>query len=220
MGQRVIYVFTHDSIGVGEDGPTHQPIEHLAALRAMPGMTVIRPADADETAVAWRAAVERNDGPTALVLTRQKLPALGAVQESVAGADGALRGAYVLVENAGDGDPDIILIATGSEVHLALTAWQRLAADGIKARVVSMPSWEIFLRQDAVYRDAVLPPAVHCRLAVEAGASFGWHRHVGSSGAVIAIDRYGASAPGPTNMEQFGFTVDNVEERARALLAG
>jgi transketolase len=218
MGQQVIYVFTHDSIGVGEDGPTHEPIEQVASLRAMPNMTIIRPADADETSVAWRVAMQHRSGPTALVLTRQKLPMLAAVEASAAPAEGLERGAYVVVDCADDGDPDIILIATGSEVHIALVAWQRLAADGIKARLVSMPSWELFERQDAGYRDSILPAAVTRRLAVEAGTSFGWARWVGPAGDVIAIDRYGASAPGPVNMEKFGFTDDNIEARARALL--
>jgi len=220
MGQQVIYVFTHDSIGVGEDGPTHQPVEQVASLRAMPGLTVIRPADANETSAAWKIALQHRDGPTALVLTRQKLPALCAVEESVAKADELARGAYVLADNAEGADPDIILLASGSEVHLALQAWQGLAASEVKARVVSMPSWELFDRQDEAYRDAVLPPAVTRRLAVEAGTSFGWHRWIGLHGDVIAIDRYGASAPGPTNMEKFGFSADNVEARARALLDG
>jgi transketolase len=219
MQQPVVYVFTHDSIGVGEDGPTHQPIEQVASLRAMPGLTVVRPADANETSEAWRVAMRNASGPTALVLTRQKLPVLGSVEESVAGADGLARGAYVLADNGGGAAVDIILLASGSEVHVALIAWQRLVASDVKARVVSMPSWEIFEEQDQDYRETVLPRAVRRRLAIEAAASFGWHRYVGADGDVIAIDRYGASAPGPTNMEKFGFTADNVEERARALLA-
>jgi transketolase len=219
MEQPVIYVMTHDSIGLGEDGPTHQPIEQVASLRAMPGLTVVRPADANETSEAWRVAMRNASGPTALVLTRQKLPVLGSVEESVAGADGLARGAYVLADNGGGAAVDIILLASGSEVHVALIAWQRLVASDVKARVVSMPSWEIFEEQDQDYRETVLPRAVRRRLAIEAAASFGWHRYVGADGDVIAIDRYGASAPGPTNMEKFGFTADNVEERARALLA-
>jgi transketolase len=218
MNQRVIYVYTHDSIGVGEDGPTHQPIEQVASLRAMPGLAVIRPADASETNEAWRVAVQRVDAPTALVLTRQKLPILGAVESAAAGAEGLARGAYVLADNADGGEIDIILLASGSEVHSALVAWQKLVATGAKARIVSMPCWELFEEQDGAYRDQVLPPNVTRRLAVEAGTSFGWQRYVGLAGDVIAIDRYGASAPGPTNMEKFGFTADNIEERARALL--
>jgi len=220
MNQQVIYVFTHDSICVGEDGPTHQPIEQVASLRAVPGVTVIRPADGDETSQAWRAAIEHRSGPTALVLTRQGLPSLTGVEPSAAGAENLARGAYVLADSGDGTDPEIILMASGSEVHIALEAWQRLAASGVIARVVSMPCWEFFEAQDQAYRDAVLPPAVQCRLAVEAGTSFGWRRHVGLAGDVIAIDRFGASAPGPTNMEKFGFSADNVEERARALLAG
>jgi transketolase len=218
MGRQVIYVFTHDSIGVGEDGPTHQPIEQVASLRAVPKMTVIRPADANETSAAWKVAVRHRDGPIALVLTRQKLPMLNVVEASAASAEGLRRGAYAVVDSSAGDDPEIILIATGSEVHIALAAWQRLAADGIKARLVSMPCWELFEEQDAGYRESILPAAVRRRLAVEAGTSFGWARWVGPQGDVISIDHYGASAPGPVNMEKFGFTADNVEARARALL--
>lgn len=213
----VIYVFTHDSIGLGEDGPTHEPIEHLASLRAMPNLTVIRPADANETAVAWRVALEHRGGPVALALTRQKLPVLD--RTTLASADLLRRGAYVLTD-AGNGQPDIILIATGSEVQLALEARQRLAAQGIGARVVSMPSWELFEQQPDSYRDEVLPPSVTARLAIEAASPHGWHRYVGTMGAVIGMTRYGASAPYQVLMEQFGFTADNVTSRALALLAG
>jgi len=213
----VIYVFTHDSIGLGEDGPTHEPIEHLASLRAMPNLTVIRPADANETAVAWRVALEHRGGPVALALTRQKLPVLD--RTTLASADLLRRGAYVLTD-AGNGQPDIILIATGSEVQLALEARQRLAARGIGARVVSMPSWELFEQQPDSYRDEVLPPSVTARLAIEAASPHGWHRYVGTMGAVIGMTRYGASAPYHVLMEQFGFTADNVTSRALALLAG
>jgi transketolase len=218
MGQQVIYVYTHDSIGLGEDGPTHQPIEHLAALRAMPNLTVIRPADANETSAAWRLAVARRSGPTALVLTRQKLPILTSIAAEIAGAENLAHGAYVLADSSDGERPEIILMATGSEVHAALLAWQQLSADGIAARLVSMPSWELFEEQDRAYRDRVLPPAVETRLAVEAASSFGWHRYVGPAGDLIAIDRYGASAPGATNMAKFGFTADNITARARALL--
>ena len=218
MGQRVIYVYTHDSIAVGEDGPTHQPIEHLASLRALPGLVVIRPADANETSEAWRVAVQCPDVPTALVLTRQKLPILSSIVEDIATATNLAQGAYILADNR-SGEPDIILLGSGSEVHIVLQVWQRLIASGISARVVSMPSWELFEQQDESYRDKVLPPNVEKRLAVEAGSSFGWSRYIGLSGEVISIDRYGASAPGGTNMEKFGFTPDNVEKRARALLA-
>jgi transketolase len=218
MGQRVIYVYTHDSIGLGEDGPTHQPIEHLAALRAIPNLTVIRPADARETSAAWRLAVARRSGPTALVLSRQKLPILTGIVAEIAGAENLARGAYILADSNGGEKPEIILIATGSEVHAALLAWQRLVADGVGARLVSMPSWEVFEEQDRGYREQVLPPDVETRLAVEAASSFGWQRYVGPAGEVIAIDRFGASAPGPTNMEKFGFSPDNITARARALL--
>jgi len=213
----VIYVFTHDSIGLGEDGPTHEPIEHLASLRAMPNLTVIRPADANETVVAWRVALEHRGGPVALALTRQKLPVLD--RTTLASADLLRRGAYVLTD-AGNGQPNIILIATGSEVQLALEARQRLAARGIGARVVSMPSWELFEQQPDSYRDEVLPPSVTARLAIEAASPHGWHRYVGTMGAVIGMTRYGASAPYHVLMEQFGFTADNVTSRALALLAG
>ncbi len=218
MQQRVIYVFTHDSIGVGEDGPTHQPIEQLAALRVIPGLVVLRPADANETREAWRVAIEQQSTPTALALTRQKLPVLGGEAAGLASAENLRRGAYVLAEAPG-GKPALILIASGSEVAIALEAWRALTVDGIAARLVSMPSWELFDAQDEEYRNSVLPPGVDARLAVEAGCTFGWRRWVGDHGDVIGIDRYGASAPGPTNMEKFGFTPENIEKRARALLA-
>jgi transketolase len=210
----VIYVWTHDSVALGEDGPTHQPVEHLAALRAMPNLTVIRPADANETVVAWRVALARRHGPTALVLTRQKLPVLD--RAVLAPAEGVTRGAYVLAEAAG-GPPEIVLIATGSEVALVVAAREALAGSGVRARVVSMPSWELFEAQPAGYRAEVLPPAVP-RLAVEAAVPFGWERWVGSDGAVIGLDRFGASAPGEVTMRELGFTVERVVARARALL--
>jgi transketolase len=211
----VIYVWTHDSIALGEDGPTHQPIEQLASLRAMPNLVVIRPADATETVVAWRVALERRHGPTALVLTRQKVPVLD--RTVLAPADGVARGAYVLADDPG-GRPELILIATGSEVSLAVAAHATLAKEGVRARVVSMPSWELFAAQPAEYRARVLPPEVGRRLAVEAAATFGWERWVGPQGSVIGIDRFGASAPGEVNMRELGFTVDHVLARARALL--
>ncbi len=211
----VIFVFTHDSIGLGEDGPTHQPIEHLASLRAMPNLTVIRPADATETAVAWRAALEHQHGPVALVLTRQKLPVLDRTQFPP--ADLLLKGAYVLAD-ASDGRPRIILIATGSEVHVALEARQRLASKEIAARVVSMPSWELFEQQPDSYRDEVLPPSVTARLAIEAASPHGWHRYVGLRGGVIGMTRFGASAPYQVLMEKFGFAAENVVSRAVELL--
>jgi transketolase len=181
-------------------------------------LVVIRPADANETSEAWRVAVQWPNAPTALVLTRQKLPLLSGIVEDVATAADLARGAYVLVDSR-SGEPEIILLASGSEVHVVLQVWQRLTAAGVAARVVSMPSWELFEQQDESYRNEVLPPDVEKRLAVEAGSSFGWSRYVGLSGEVIGIDRYGASAPGPTNMEEFGFTPGNIEQCARALLA-
>ncbi|MGQ9517544.1 MAG: transketolase-like TK C-terminal-containing protein, partial [Anaerolineae bacterium] len=204
----VVYAFTHDSIFLGEDGPTHQPIEHLAALRAIPHLAVIRPADANETIIAWKVALQRRNGPTALVLSRQNLPILPQTQQRC--AEGLPRGAYIL------SDPptsalDMILIATGSEVHLALGAQKVLLEKGIAARVVSMPSWELFDDQPQEYRDLVLPPAVRRRLAIEAGTSQGWCKYVGEAGRTLTIDgRFGASAPAETLAEKFGFTVDNV----------
>ena len=214
MGCHAIYVFTHDSIGVGEDGPTHQPIEQLMALRAIPNLTVLRPADANETAAAWKVALERRNGPTLLALTRQGVPVISE-QERV--REGVPRGAYVL-DDAPGGSPDIILIATGSEVSLAREAATGLAAQGVAARVVSMPSWELFAEQPQSYRDEVLPPDISARLAIEAGATLGWERYVGASGEVVGIDRFGASAPGKIMMERYGFTAEAVAERAAALL--
>ncbi|MFZ5659752.1 MAG: transketolase [Pseudomonadota bacterium] len=211
----VIYVMTHDSIGLGEDGPTHQPIEQLASLRAIPHLCVIRPADANETAYAWRAAIERRQGPTLLALTRQTLPVFD--RRKVAGAAGVLQGAYILAKEPWQ-TPDLILLASGSEVHLILEAQARLAAEDIHARVVSMPSWELFRQQPRRYRDEILPPAVKARLAVEAAAPLGWCEWVGDAGAVIGMDRFGASAPYQENFRHFGFTVDHVVEQAKALL--
>ena len=211
----VIYVFTHDSIGVGEDGPTHQPIEQLAALRAIPRLIVIRPCDANETAIAWRVAIENRQRPVALALTRQNVPTLDRSQ--LAAAEGLRRGAYVLAD-APDGKPDLILIGTGSELHLILSAQQRLREQKIQARVVSMPSWELFDEQPRDYRESVLPPAIRRRLAVEAALPFGWHRYVGDGGDIIGVERFGASAPGNIVMEKYGFTVDHVVERARRLM--
>ncbi|MGH6611431.1 MAG: transketolase-like TK C-terminal-containing protein, partial [Burkholderiaceae bacterium] len=210
----VVHVFTHDSIGLGEDGPTHQPVEQLAGLRAIPNVIVIRPADANETAVAWRVAIETRDRPVLLVLSRQKVPTLG--RRRYAPADGLRHGAYVL-SDVSNGEPDLILIASGSEVHLIVDAAERLRKDGIAVRCVSMPSWELFDQQSKVARDAVLPPKVTARLAVEAGAAQGWHRYVGDRGDVISVERFGASAPGKKVLEEYGFTVDNVCRRARAL---
>jgi len=211
----VIYVFSHDSLWIGEDGPTHQPVEQLASLRAIPNLTVIRPADANETVVAWRVALEQRSGPVALILSRQSLPILD--RSSLAPAEELVRGAYVLAEAEG-GQPDLILIATGSEVHLALAARERLAERGVRARVVNMPSWELFDRQPESYRQAVLPPHVTARLAIEAGVSQGWHRYVGPAGDVMSIERFGASAPYKVLQEKFGFTAENVAQRALALL--
>jgi transketolase len=211
----VIYVFTHDSIGVGEDGPTHQPIEQLAALRAIPRLMLIRPGDANETAVAWRIAVETRDRPVALALSRQNVPTLD--RSKYTAAAGVRRGAYVLADPA-EGTPDVILIGTGSELSLVVDAREKLLERKINARVVSMPSWELFDAQPQDYREFVLPPAVRRRLAVEAALPLGWHRYVGDGGDVLGIERFGASAPGNVVMEKFGFTVDHVVERAQALL--
>jgi transketolase len=202
-----IFVFTHDSIGVGEDGPTHQPVEHLAALRAIPGLIVLRPADANETAEAWKVVMELGHEPAALALSRQSLPVY---DRSVYGsAEGLRKGGYVLADADGGG-PDLILIASGSEVALCMEACERLTAEGVKTRVVSMPSWELFERQDQGYRDSVLPPAVKARVAVEAGIKQGWDRYVGRDGAIVGMDSFGASAPIKDVMSHFGFTTDNV----------
>jgi transketolase len=215
MGLPVIYVMTHDSIGLGEDGPTHQPVEHLASLRAVPNLWVIRPADANEVAYAWRAAIGRLDGPTMLVLTRQGLPVLDRLQ--LAAPEGVLRGGYVLARERG-GRPDALLLASGSEVQLVLEAREKLSALGIDVRVVSMPSWELFRLQHRDYRDEVLPPAVTAKLAVEAGSPQGWCEWVGHAGDVIGMTRFGASAPYKENFRHFGFTVDQVVERVQSLL--
>lgn len=215
MAQQVIFVFTHDSIALGEDGPTHQPVGQLASLRAIPNLIVIRPCDANETAVAWRVAIETRDRPVALVLTRQGVPTLD--RTKFAQADGLRRGAYVLMDTA-DGKPDLVLIATGSEVGLIVAAQQKLQDQKITVRVVSMPSWELFEMQSQEYRDSVLPPTVHARLAVEAGVTQGWHRYTGDGGDVIGVDRFGASAPGPIVMREYGFSVENICHRALALL--
>jgi transketolase len=215
MGLHVIYVFTHDSIALGEDGPTHQPVEQLASLRAIPRLIVIRPGDANETAVAWRVALATRERPVALVLTRQAVPTLNRAQFST--AEDLRRGGYVLAD-APNGNPELILIASGSEVALIVEARQKLLEKQIQVRVVSMPSWDLFEVQPQEYRNAVLPPTVGARLAVEAGVSQGWHRYVGNRGDVLAVDRFGASAPGEVVMREYGFTVDNVCRRAVALL--
>jgi len=215
MGLHVVYVFTHDSIALGQDGSTHQPVEQLAGLRAVPGLTVIRPGDANETAVAWRVALEATDRPVALVLTRQDVPTLDRAR--FAAADGLRRGAYVLADPP-NGEPDVILIASGSEVGLVLAARQRLQDRNIRVRVVSMPSWELFDEQSQDYRDRVLLPSVPARLAVEAGVSQGWHRYVGDRGDVLSVERFGASAPGEVVMREYGFTAENVCRRIEVLL--
>jgi transketolase len=214
-GLPVIYVWTHDSVAVGEDGPTHEPVEHLASLRAIPNLVVFRPCDANETAEAWRYAIERREGPTALVLSRQGLPILD--RNRFASASESQRGAYAL-SKSDTRDPDVILMATGSEVHLALAAQELLGKDQICSSVVSMPSWEVFEEQDPEYREAVLPSAVKARVAIEAGVTLGWERWTGTDGVVIGLDRFGASAPGGTNMEKFGFTADRVTEAARSVI--
>ncbi len=214
MNVHSIFVFTHDSIAVGEDGPTHQPVEHLVSLRAMPNFMVVRPADANETAVAWRVAMQRSR-PVALILSRQNLPIID--QERYGKATGLEKGAYILSDV--QGTPDILLMATGSEVHLALQAQEKLANEkGIRARIISMPCWELFLEQSQEYRDHVLPREVKARLAIEAGSSLGWSRWVGDEGATISVDRFGASAPGSEVLKRFGFSVDNVVARAVALM--
>ncbi|MDL2121729.1 MAG: transketolase [Deltaproteobacteria bacterium] len=212
----VIYIFTHDSIAVGEDGPTHQPVEHIASLRAIPVLTVIRPADATETIESWRLAVQTTDGPVALILSRQKLPVIDRTIYS--SADKLVNGAYILSDS--DGKPDIILIATGSEVHIALEAGKILEEKGVSVRVVSMPSWELFEKTSQEYKDKVLLPDVTIRIAVEAGISMGWERYTGSNGAIIGINRFGASAPGNIVMKKFGFTSENIVQKATELLTG
>lgn len=215
MKANTIYVWTHDSIGLGEDGPTHQPIEHLAALRAMPGITLIRPADATETAIAWELAISLKKGPVGLILTRQKLPVID--RKKFASADGVRKGGYVLAD-AQQGNPELILIATGSEVSVALEAWEKLSAESIATRVVSLPSWEIFDEQSVEYRESVLPAAVKSRLAIEAASPLGWERYTGASGDIIGMTTFGASAPVDDVMKHFGFTADNVITRAKELL--
>ncbi len=214
-GLHVIDVWTHDSVGLGEDGPTHQPVEHYAALRAIPNLWFVRPGDANEASAAWAVAIERRDGPVALALTRQKLPVLPGTAEGA--RDGVRRGGYVLRDASG-GKPDLILIGTGSELQLAFAAAERLEADGIATRVVSLPCWETFEAQDQAYRDSVLPPVVRKRVSVEIGVSLGWERWVGDEGAIIGLDHYGASAPAGTIFEHFGFTADRVVDVARRVV--
>jgi transketolase len=212
----VIHLFTHDSIGLGEDGPTHQPVEHLAGLRAIPGLDVIRPADANEVAEAWRAALDRHHQPVALVLTRQDVPIID--RGRYASAEGLRRGAYVLADPE-DGDPEVILIATGSEVSLAVAAHEKLIADGVRSRVVSMPSWELFERQEESYRDEVLPPSITARVSIEEASTLGWDQFVGPGGATIGMHTFGSSAPLKDVQTKFGFTPDKVAETAKEVLA-
>jgi transketolase len=214
-----IWVYTHDSVGLGEDGPTHQPVEHYLALRAIPDLLFIRPGDANETAWAWKVAIANRHRPTAFALTRQGVPTLD--RAVLASAEGLTRGAYVLNPRAdGASAPDVILMATGSELQLIVAAAPVLAGRGIKVRLVSMPCWELFAEQSAEYRESVLPAAVRARIAVEAGRSLGWEKWVGTDGAVVAIDRFGASAPGEVVMKNLGITPEHVVDAALALLAG
>ncbi|MCI0344421.1 MAG: transketolase [Chloroflexi bacterium] len=220
-GLHVIYVWTHDSVGLGEDGPTHEPVEHYAALRAMPNLWFVRPGDANETAAAWALAVERSEGPVALSLTRQKLPTLPGTDTLA--REGVRRGGYVLRKGSNEKDgglPAVILIGTGSELHLAFGAAEALEADGVAARVVSLPCWETFDGQGQAYRDTVLPPALSKRVSIEAGATLGWERWVGDEGAIIGLDHFGASAPAGAIFEHFGFTVDRVTDVARKVAKG
>ena len=216
MRLRVVWVFTHDSIGVGEDGPTHQPIEHVFGLRSVPNMTVIRPADAAEAVEAWRVALANTDGPTAMVLTRQNVPSID--RSAGAPASELARGAYIVWEP--EGTPDVILMATGSEVSIALDAARMLLDHGIAARVVSMPSWELFEKQSQEYRDRVLPPELARRVSVEAGSTLGWERYVGMNGRTIGIDHFGKSAPGGELFRRFGITAESVVEAASSLVKG
>jgi transketolase len=230
MGLPVVWVWTHDSVGLGEDGPTHQPVEHYAALRVIPHLWVIRPADANETTHAWRVALEREDGPVALLLSRQNIPVLDRAGDGLGGAEGLERGGYVLWDSAASGGgvhgaaggpggmPELILIATGAEVSPTLEAGRRLAAEGVGVRVVSMPCMGMFEAQPVEYRDEVLPPQVSARLAVEPGATMSWWKWVGADGDVLGLDRFGASAPGTTVLKELGFTAENILTRARALL--
>jgi transketolase len=214
----VVWVFTHDSIGLGEDGPTHQPVEQCMSLRAIPNLWVMRPADANETSAAWKLALERADGPVAMLLTRQGVPVLDA--PDLAPASGAERGAYVLWQSGGDAGaaPDLVLLATGSEVWMALEAARTLAAGDFRVRVVSMPCWELFEAQSAEYRDGVLANGTALRVSVEAGVALGWERWTGAQGRSISVDRFGESAPGPTVLANLGFSPAAVAERARTLL--
>jgi transketolase len=216
MKIRQIMVFTHDSIGLGEDGTTHQPVEQLIGLRSVPNMTVIRPADANETAHAWRVAIEHTDGPVALALTRQELPVID--QKKFASAENLEKGAYILSDS--EGQPDVILMASGSEVQLILKGQEELKKNNISARVVSMPSWNLFDQQNDEYKEKVFPKAIRTRLAVEAGSTIGWMKYTTDGGDVIGIDRFGESAPADELFKEFGFTVENVVKKATALVSG
>jgi transketolase len=210
-----IFIFTHDSIGVGEDGPTHQPIEHLPSLRAIPGLITLRPGDANEVVEAWKLIMQLKHEPVALILSRQAMPTID--RTKFGAASGLAKGAYVLADATG-GKPDVILMGTGSEVGLCMSAWEALSKDGVKARVVSMPSWELFEHQSQEYRDSVLPPAVTGRVAVEQASTFGWHRYVGLTGAAIGMKTFGASAPLKELQKKFGFTLDAVVAAAKQQL--
>ena len=212
----VIHIFTHDSIGLGEDGPTHQPVEHLASLRAIPGLNVIRPCDANEVAEAWRVTMAQHHQPVALVLTRQDVPVLD--RSRYASADGLRQGGYVIADPP-ESDPEVILIATGSEVALALAAYEELAADGVAARVVSLPSWYLFDQQSPEYRDQVLPPAITARVSIEEASTLGWDRYVGPDGAMIGMHTFGSSAPLKDVTRKYGFTPERVVETAKELIA-
>jgi transketolase len=212
----VIYIFTHDSIGVGEDGPTHQPIEQLANLRSTPGLIVIRPCDANEVREAWKVILELHHEPAVLVLTRQAVPTID--RSRYAAASGLARGAYILAD-AADADPEVILIGTGSEVSLCLDAFEQLSGEGVRARVVSMPSWELFDDQDREYRNSVLPPHVKARVSVEEASDFGWTRYTGSDGRNIGIETFGASAPVKQLLKKFGFTADHIVAAAKDQIA-
>jgi transketolase len=212
----VIYIGTHDSIGLGEDGPTHQPVEHLAMLRAIPNLVTLRPADGTETVEAWRVAIERQDGPTLLVLSRQKLPILD--RTTLGAVEGVRRGAYVLLDPAGSAPLDGILIATGSEVYVALDAARRLEGGGVRVRVVSMPSWELFAAQSADYRDEVLPPEVRARVAVEAAGPMGWTRWTTDEGRMLGLTGFGASAPGERLYQEFKLTPEHIVKTIEQLL--
>jgi len=219
MGLPVTYVWTHDSIGLGEDGPTHQPVEHLAALRAIPGLDIVRPGDANETVVAWRTILENAQRPTGLCLTRQNLPTLDrSPATGIASAEGVAKGGYILAE-AGGGLPQVLLIATGSEVQIALAARERLAAEGIPTRVISMPCVEWFRAQEPAYQQTVLPPAVRARVSIEAAVAQGWREFVGDAGESVSLEHYGASASHTVLFEQFGFTPDRVVAAARSSIA-